>query len=57
MGQAEIISGGTDGLYRVRLDYGTETRDKRVQKLTADLATVQGKLDTAETERRGPFPD
>ena len=50
MGQAEIISGGTDGLYRVRLDYGTETRDKRVQKLTADLATVQGKLDTAETE-------
>ena len=50
MGQAEIISGGADGLYRVRLDYGTETRDKRVQKLTADLATVQGKLDTAETE-------
>ena len=50
MGQAEIISGGTDGLYRVRLDYGTETRDKRVEKLTADLATVQGKLDTAESE-------
>lgn len=50
MGQAEIISGGTDGLYRVRLDYGTETRDKRVEKLTADLATVQGQLDTAESE-------
>ena len=50
MGQAEIISGGTDGMYRVRIDYGTETRDKRVQKLTADLATVQGKLDTAESE-------
>ena len=50
MGQAEIISGGTDGLYKVRLDYGTETRDKRVQKLTADLATVQSKLDTAESE-------
>ena len=50
MGQAEIISGGTDGMYRVRLDYGTETRDKRVEKLTADIATVQGKLDTAESE-------
>lgn len=50
MGRAEIISGGTDGLYKVRLDYGTKTRDKRVEKLTADLATVQGQLDTAESE-------
>lgn len=50
MGRAEIISGGTDGLYKVRLDYGTKTRDKRVEKLTADLAAVQGQLDTAESE-------
>jgi len=40
MGKGTILSGGQDGLYTVRLDFGTEQRDAQVAALTTRIAAL-----------------
>lgn len=45
MGKAEILSGGTDGLYRINIKYGTEAHKARIESLEQQLEATAKKLD------------
>ena len=47
MGKATIVSGGTDGNYTIKMDYGKEVRDGRVTKVNAALAEIGPKITEA----------
>jgi len=47
MGKATIVSGGPDGSYQVRLDYGKATQTARLEAIAARLVVVAEKLVTA----------
>ena len=44
MGKATITSGGEDGSYQIRLDYGKDERTKRVNELTATIEGLTTKI-------------
>lgn len=44
MGRATVLSGGAEGLYTVRLDFGKAQRDARVAKLDARLVTLAAQI-------------
>ena len=44
MGKATILSGGDDGLYTVRLDFGTAQRDAQVAALTTRIAALAAQI-------------
>lgn len=61
MGKATILSGGEDGRYTVRLDFGAELRDARVTALNAKIAELaaaipdwQATLDAFRAEEEAP---
>lgn len=39
MGKATVVSGGVDGAYQIKLDYGKAARDKRVNQLSLEKAS------------------
>jgi len=61
MGKGTILSGGQDGLYTVRIDFGTAQRDAqvtalaaRVAALTTQIAGWQITLDAFKTQEEAP---
>ena len=50
MGKATIISGGTEGNYTIKMDYGKAARDARVVKITARLTEIEQKITDARNE-------
>jgi len=61
MGRATILSGGADGLYMARLDFGVTERDARVValttrigELTAQIAAWQETLDAFKVAEEAP---
>ena len=50
MGKAKIVSGGEDGKYTIKLDYGTDARDERVEKLSERLQELAPKIDEAKAK-------
>lgn len=49
MGKATIVSGGADGLYTVRLDYGKAKRDAAVVRILARLGEIEASRAQAQT--------
>lgn len=47
MGHAKIVSGGEDGSYRVKIDYGKSTKDLRLKSIDARLDALVDLLATA----------
>lgn len=50
MGKATIVSGGADGLYQVKLDYGKKTRDDAVVRIIARMGELVAAIATAQTK-------
>ncbi len=50
MGRATIISGGTDGLYTVAVDTGTQRVQAEITKLNNRIASLEAEIDRAESE-------
>jgi len=48
MGRGTILSGGTDGLYSIEIDFGEAERDARVVKIDAQIAKLN--IEIADTE-------
>lgn len=49
MGKATILSGGDDGKYSIKLDYGKAVRDAKLQRTTKLLATLLSEIADAQT--------
>lgn len=47
MGKATIVSGGTDGLYTVKLDYGKAQKDAAIARINARLAVLAEEIPAA----------
>lgn len=47
MGKATIVSGGTDGLYTVKLDYGKAHKDAAIARINARLAVLAEEIPAA----------
>lgn len=50
MGKAKIVSEQGDGKYTIKIDYGTEERDARVEKLVARIAEIATEMEKANTK-------
>ena len=50
MGKATIVSGGTDGLYTVKLDYGKAQKDAAVARINARLVKLAQEISEADTK-------
>lgn len=50
MGKATIVSGGDDGRYTVKIDYGTGVRDAHLQRITARLVKLETEMSEAQTK-------
>lgn len=50
MGKATIVSGGTDGLYTVKLDYGKAQKDAAIARINARLANLTTEIAEASTK-------
>jgi hypothetical protein len=50
MGKATITGGGTDGLYQIRIDYGTDRAAARIAAIDARLADLGPQIDDAQTD-------
>lgn len=50
MGKATIVSGGTDGLYTVKLDYGKAQKDAAIARINARLVKLTTEISEATTK-------
>jgi len=50
MGKATIVSGGTDGLYTVKLDYGKAQKDAAVARINARLVKLTTEISESTTK-------
>jgi len=50
MGKATIVSGGTDGLYTVKLDYGKAQKDAAIARINARLVKLVAEMSAAMTK-------
>jgi hypothetical protein len=50
MGKATIVSGGTDGLYTVKLDYGKAQKDAAIARINARLVKLVTEMSDATTK-------
>ena len=50
MGKATIVSGGADGLYTVKLDYGKAQKDAAIARINARLVKLVTEMSDATTK-------
>jgi len=55
MGKATITGGGPDGLYQIRVDYGTDRAAARIAAIDARLADLGPQIDDAQVDYETAF--